>query len=282
MFGYAAFAEAPFASLAEAGIVYDVSISESATGAVTFTAAAVFATEFTGSASAIASVAANTTFESDVLEDSSVTSQTNSGVSVVAAILESITNTDAIIATQTYSRLINESAAGEVFTFGDIAFSDSVVESATATDAQVGYLLVERSVADGGLISALPGSTPIIVSAFTDTATGTDTVFSVPNFSTTVLETAEITGVVPTIATLNPIVSVSTLMTDTTSASTVFVVVVQEVSTIVDSIQAAFLWNIINDIQSVEWQNLNTSDSASWQVVNTSETTTWQTIKTSR
>ena len=33
MFGYAAFAEAPFAALAEAGVIYDVAVAEGATGA---------------------------------------------------------------------------------------------------------------------------------------------------------------------------------------------------------------------------------------------------------
>ena len=47
-----------------------------------------------------------------------------------------------------------------------------------------------------------------------------------------------------------------------------------------DSVQAAYLWNVINDSQTVAWQNVNTAETTNWQVINTADGANWQVIKT--
>jgi hypothetical protein len=47
-----------------------------------------------------------------------------------------------------------------------------------------------------------------------------------------------------------------------------------------DSILARYLWELINDTQTVAWQNIASQTSTSWQSVNTSTSTNWTPIET--
>jgi hypothetical protein len=89
---------------------------------------------------------------------------------------------------------------------------------------------------------------------------------------------------------------------DTPSANAQFNAAIQELGIADDSQLARFLWELINDSQSVTWQNIqsagatswaviqatadggwtviNSSESADWTDVNTSAGTNWQKIPT--
>jgi hypothetical protein len=67
---------------------------------------------------------------------------------------------------------------------------------------------------------------------------------------------------------------------DATGVLPVFSSNVSELARAQDTALAQFLWNIINDSQSVSWQNINTAETSNWQVINTADGTQWQVIKT--
>jgi len=67
---------------------------------------------------------------------------------------------------------------------------------------------------------------------------------------------------------------------DTTRANADFKAVIQELGIASDSPLAKFLWELINDSQSVIWQNTQSAGVTSWAVINVSENTTWQDVPT--
>ena len=77
--------------------------------------------------------------------------------------------------------------------------------------------------------------------------------------------------------------AVNELATGTATAATTiaFGVLIQELGIAADSILARFLWELINDSQTVAWQNIGSSSTTVWQTINDSESSDWIPVDTS-
>jgi hypothetical protein len=60
-----------------------------------------------------------------------------------------------------------------------------------------------------------------------------------------------------------------------------FGALIQELGVAADSLLARFLWELINDSQTVAWQNIGSSSPTAWQTINDFEDPDWIPVDTS-
>jgi hypothetical protein len=69
--------------------------------------------------------------------------------------------------------------------------------------------------------------------------------------------------------------------TATARSTVAFGALIQELAIAADSPLARFLWELINDSQSVAWQNIGSSSPTVWQTINDFEDPDWTPVDTS-
>jgi hypothetical protein len=68
---------------------------------------------------------------------------------------------------------------------------------------------------------------------------------------------------------------------DITNVSTLFAALIQELGIAADSLTARFLWELINDSQTVTWQNIASSSPTAWQTINDADDPNWTPVNAS-
>jgi hypothetical protein len=76
------------------------------------------------------------------------------------------------------------------------------------------------------------------------------------------------------------VIAESAAGSDRMSSLPIYGVTVAELVRARDTVLGKFLWDIINDSQTVTWNTINAQGGSVWVVINNSEVTDWQTIKT--
>jgi hypothetical protein len=115
-----------------------------------------------------------------------------------------------------------------------------------------------------------------------ETATATDSVISFADFYAALAETATATDS-PLVApsTFNaPVAETATATDSPLVAPSTFNAPVSETVTISDLVLGLYLWNLIDDSQSVTWQNINSSPGTTWSPIDTDPDTGWSVIPT--
>jgi hypothetical protein len=161
---------------------------------------------------------------------------------------------------------------------GNFFYMISWTDGLDAPSVLVDFL---ASVTDSVEVNGIPEVAPSIFNAvFTDSATGSDAISAGVVFVVAVSETSTASDVV------SSLIDFGALVQDIASGSIVFEssvdfgAAVRETGLALDSVSAAFLWNLINDSQGAVWQTINNSGTTVWGTINTSETSNWQTINT--
>jgi hypothetical protein len=184
------------------------------------------------------------------------------GVIYAAVIAEAATATDSILGRAVFNSALSEAATAtdSVISFAD--FYAALSETATATDSVLSF-------AD-------------FYAALAETATATDSVLSFADFYAALAETATATDS-PLVApsTFNAPVAETVTATDAVSPpGSIYNAPVSETVTISDLVLGLFLWNLIDDSQSVTWQNINSSPGTTWSPIDTDPDTGWSVTPT--
>ena len=226
--------------------------------------AVVYAAAIAETATAIdsPSVAAST-FNAPVIETATVTDSPSVAASTFnAPVAETATATDAVLSFADFYAALSETitATDSVLSFAD--FYATLFETATATDSVISF-------AD-------------FSAALAETATATDAVLSFADFSAALSEATTATDS-PLVApsTFNAPVEETATATDAVSPpGSIYNAPVSETATISDLVLGAYLWNLIDDSQSVTWQNINSSPGTTWSPIDTDPDTGWSVIPT--
>jgi hypothetical protein len=206
------------------------------------------------------------TYNSSIAESSSATDVTLVAASIFAPqVSETSSATDTfLVAASTFSPQISESAtATDTVLVAASIFGSQVSEAATATDDILVTVFFGSQVSE---TTTITDSTSVAASIFgpeiSETATATDdTSVAASIFGPQVQETAT--------ATDSPLV-----------APSVFNVQIADSAAITDAVIGAFLWNLIDDNQSVNWVKISNQQSPSWTDIDDSPDPGWQNIPT--
>lgn len=180
MFGAGSFAEAPFASQAAGGVVYDVDLVEAGVATVVFASSAVFAplSAETGSGSEIvntinnifnnvitetglstAVVAAQGNFLAGQSEVATGVMASTAQADMVAQIQELITGIDVTVPQAVFVAALAEIATGLDIFLGGASFFPTVEETASGTDSQSAQVVFVGTVSELG--NAIETLTPL-------------------------------------------------------------------------------------------------------------------------
>ena len=202
------------------------------------------------------------TYDSSIAESSSATDVTLVAASIFAPqVSETSSATDTVlIAASTFGPQISESATATdtVLVAGSI-FGSQVSEAATATD--------------GILVTVFFGS------QVSETSSATDTVLVAASiFGPQISETATATDATSVAASIfGPRVQETSTATDSPLvAPSVFNVQLADSAAVTDAVIGAFLWNLIDDSQSVNWVTISNPQSSSWTGIDDSQNPNWQ------
>ena len=170
--------------------------------------------------------------------------------------LDTATYSDLASAKGTFGVQLSDSATGTDTVFSLAGFKGAVLEQATGLDTVLSRVQFFAVVAN--------------------TATGFDVVSARAAWYTQVLNTTsatDLTVVAPSV--FNPVAFVPLEATDTPSASHVMIAQLADAMTVSDFMAARFLWEPIDDSQTVVWQNVSGMPSTTWTSVNNGQSTTW-------
>lgn len=160
-------------------------------------------------------------------------------------------------------------------------FVTALSDSVDAADVFAGVQTFVCDTADSSTISDLLAAGVVFGGVFADTATGDDTeagaVTFVSNTSDTTSGSDSYAAAADFIASMEDQASAAANFV----ARVAFIASVLESGTAIDAVTARFLWELIDDSQTVSWQNVDSSESTSWGNVQTAQTAAWGTIDTS-
>jgi hypothetical protein len=99
-------------------------------------------------------------------------------------------------------------------------------------------------------------------------------------FVTSLVESAEVQESVSALVDFDVAIQEAVTGAAQANAQATFDAMISELGIASDSILARYLWELINDTQTVAWQNIASQSATSWQSVNTSANTDWTPIET--
>jgi hypothetical protein len=201
-------------------------------------------------------VAARAQFIAAVLDTATYSDSVTGRATLFVLTLDTATYSDLVAAKGTFGVQLSDSATGTDTVFSLAGFRGAVLEQATGLDTALSRVQFFAAVAN--------------------TATGLDVVSTRAAWHTQVLNTTsatDLTVVAPSV--FNPVVFVPLAITDAPSASHVMVAQLADAMTVSDFMAARFLWEPIDDSQTVVWQNVSGMPSTTWTSVNNGQSTTW-------
>jgi len=190
--------------------------------------------------------------------------------------------TDSFSAAQFFStQIVDATTATDTFLIAPSTFNAPFVDTTSITDAITSTAVFISAITDTATITDAITSTAVFISAITDTATITDVFLVAPStFNAPVAETATITDVfLVAPSTFNaPFVDTATITDVITNAGSIYNVPVFNTATATDVFIGSFLWNLIDDSQTIIWTPISTDTPTTWNLVDDTTPTTWQNI----
>jgi hypothetical protein len=260
-------------------------ISETATGTEDVSARATFQTNISESALAQEIVQAYFIAAAQISELATGTDAVSALKVLAAAVAEAATATDAVVGRTPLFALIQEAAAAQdsVTAAGSI-YRVLLQELATAQDAIAAKATFRSSLTETATGTETNRATFIPRARITETATITDVARAAARFAARILETSAASDsvlVAPSV--FNAIaVAAATAIDNVNAPGSIYNVTVPESATLSDSVIGAFLWNLIDDSQSVNWQNVVAAQSVNWSAINSSQTVNWSNVDNSQ
>ena len=260
-------------------------ISETATGTEDVSARATFQTNISESALAQEIVEAYFIAAAQISELATGTDAVSALKVLAAAVAEAATATDAVVGRTPLFALIQEAAAAQdsVTAAGSI-YRVLLQELATAQDAIAAKATFRSSLTETATGTETNRAAFIPRARITETATITDAARAVARFAARIAETSaasDVVRVAPSI--FNAIaVAAATAIDNVNAPGSIYNVTVPESATLSDSVIGAFLWNLIDDSQSVNWQNVVAAQSVNWSAINSSQTVNWSNVDNSQ
>lgn len=159
---------------------------------------------------------------------------------------------------------------------GEIAESTTISESVSALAVFVGVDLESSQAVDSTTVTA-----SIFSAAAAETATASDSLIALLIFNAFVEEFSQIQDSTTVEAsTFGASVSEQATGLDAFFTNVSFLASVSETATIADLLLARFLWELVNDQQSINWINIYAAQNANWGQTDTSTPNTWTDIPT--
>jgi hypothetical protein len=257
-------------------------ISESAAGSDVISTTGVLGSSINETVTAIDAVAASAVFVAAFQDTATGTDQTSGTRLVFSVVVESSVVSDTVSSLATFTSLIADTATGTdsvlvaASTF-NAPFSDSV----TITDTNVGFITFPATIDESATGTDSDVGFLTLPTTIDESATGTDTAASAQTFAVSLAEQAsgaDQTLVAP--STFNVTVPESVQTVDVFIASAIFPVSIAEQIAMADTLAGNYLWNLIDDSQSVNWQNIPTNTNPGWTNIDTSSGSGWVNIDT--
>ena len=178
------------------------------------------------------------------------------------------------------SSIVESSSVTDVTLVAASTFGPQISESATATDT----VLVAASIFGSQVSEISLVFNNILVTVFfgsqvSETTTITDsTLVAASIFGPQISETATATDATSVAASIfGPRVQETSTATDSPLvAPSVFNVQLADSAAVTDAVIGAFLWNLIDDSQSVNWVTISNPQSSSWTGIDDSQNPNWQ------
>jgi hypothetical protein len=256
-------------------------IAESATGTEAITTRATFRGVVSETALAQEIVQAFFTAAAQVSELATGTDQVSALRALAAAVAETATVTDSLSARAVFIGLLQEAAtAQDAVNAPGSTYNILMQELAQAQDAITAQAIFPVSLAETATGTEINQAAFIPRATISESATITDAVSALQAFAASISETSAASDVVlvaPSI--FNAIAVASATALDNLNApGSIYNVTVPESATLSDSVIGAFLWNLIDDSQSVNWQNVVSEQSVSWNAINASQNADWNNV----
>lgn len=237
----------------------------------------------TATATDAPSVAAST-FNAPVAETATATDSPSVAASTFnAPIVETATATDSILGQAAFNSALSETAtATDSPSVAASTFNAPVSETATATDTVISFADFYATLSETATATDSVLSFADFYAALSEAATATDSILGLSDLFVSLEETATATDS-PLVApsTFNAPVAETATATDAVSPpGSIYNAPVSETVTISDFVLGAYLWNLIDDSQSVTWQNVNSSPGTTWSPIDTDPDTGWSVIPT--
>jgi hypothetical protein len=283
-----------FAAVAESATITDlitslkgyfVAIVESASASDTVSARYIARPSISETAAATDIVRAYFTAAARVNELATGTDQISALRRLAAAVVEAATATDSVFSRLPIFALIQEAAAAQdaVNAAGSI-YRVLMQELATAQDAITARATFRSSLTETATGTQTNSAAFIPLARITETTTITDAASAVQAFAAQIAEASAASDVVlvaPSIFNAIALAS-ATALDNFNPAGSIYRVTVPESATLSDSVIGAFLWNLIDDSQSVNWQNVVAAQSVSWSSIDSNQTPGWSNVDNSQ
>ena len=283
-----------FAAVAESATITDlisalkgyfVYIIESASASDTVSARYIARPSISETAAATDIVRAYFTAAARVNELATGTDQISALRRLAAVVVEAATATDSVFSRAPIIALILEAAAAQdaVNAAGSI-YRVLLQELATAQDAITARATFRSSLTETATGTQTNSAAFIPLARITETATITDAASAVQAFAAQIAEASAASDVVlvaPSIFNAIALAS-ATALDNFNPAGSIYRVTVPESATLSDSVIGAFLWNLIDDSQSVSWQNVVAAQSVSWSSIDSNQTPGWSNVDNSQ
>jgi hypothetical protein len=287
-----------------AASTFNAPIAETATATDAILGLAAFNSALSETATATDSILGLAAFSSALAETATATDSVLGFSDLFVSLAETATATDSpLVAPSTFNAPVAETATATDSVLSQAAFNSVLSETATATDSpSVAASTFNAPVAETTTATDSVLSFADFYAALAETATATDSVLSFADFYAALAETATATDAVLSFAdfyaalaetataTDSPLVAPSTFnapVAETATATdavsppgSIYNAPVSETVTISDLVLALFLWNLIDDSQSVTWQNINSSPGTTWSPIDTDPDTGWSVTPT--
>jgi len=256
-------------------------IAESATGTETVAARATFRGVVDETALAQEIVQAFFTAAAQVSELATGTDQVSALRALAAAVVETATITDSLSARAVFIGLLQEAAtAQDAVNAPGSTYNILMQELAQAQEAITTQAIFPVSLAETATGTETNSAAFIPLATISESATITDAASAIQAFAASISETSAASDVVlvaPSI--FNAIaVAAATALDNLNAPGSIYNVTIPESATLSDSVIGAFLWNLIDDSQSVNWQNVVAAQSVSWNAINASQNAGWSNV----
>jgi hypothetical protein len=260
-------------------------ISESVTGTDLSTTRATFRSSIVEYSSVIEFVRAYFVAAARVTELATGTDQVRALRSLAARVVETATLTDSLSAKVRFlSRIQEVATAQEAVNAPGSIYKILMQEVASAQDAVTTKATFRSSLTETATGTETNRAAFIPRATITESATITDAASALPVYAARILETsaaADSVLVAPSI--FNAIAVASATALDNINApGSIYNVTVPESATLSDSVIGAFLWNLIDDSQGVNWQNVVSEQSVTWNSVANNQTAGWNNVDNSQ
>lgn len=227
---------------AAGGTIYNVSFSDTATGADAISATATFNVSFSDTATGLDAVSGGSVFSADFSD--------------------SATGADAVSTTATLNVSVSDTASGLDAVSAGLVFSAAFADTASGAD----------SINAGGTFNV----------AFSDTASGADAISATATLIAAFSDAAAILDAPAVAASIFNVTldEVASGLDSVSPAGSTFNVSFSDTGSITDLVVGGYLWNPIDDTQTANWQNVVTAPATTWVDINDAQSPGWVQIQT--